>query len=219
MSDSKATFLQLLVTVQGDLHRPFTRTLSAYTNFLGDLMKSLGLLVLLLATGITSTVHAGCNALLQFETDRLNSSDSLDFCDEFKDKVLLIVNTASQCGFTPQFEGLEKLYQQYKDQGLEVVGFPSDDFRQEYQQESATADICYINYGVTFSMVSTSSVVGDAANPMFSQLAALTGKSPHWNFGKYLIGRNGKDITFFNPNISPGDNAIIETVERLINTH
>ena len=156
---------------------------------------SLGALLYLLL-GWMSVAVAQCNDLLDYEHRQLASSQTVNLCERYAGEVILVVNTASQCGFTGQFEGLEALYQAYKDKGFVVLGFPSDDFRQEHADESQTADVCRLNYGVTFPMFSTSSVKGEGANALFKALGKST-QSPSWNFNKYLIDRQGQVVQHF----------------------
>lgn len=152
----------------------------------------------------SSTPQAdGCSDLLTFKANKLRSPDVLDFCQSFQGKVILAVNTASNCGYTPQFSGLEALHQKYKDQGLVVVGFPSNDFYQEFDNPEKTANVCYLNYGVTFPMLEKSSVKGSDANMFFQHLIRATNKPPQWNFYKYLIARDGKTVTAFESSVTP----------------
>lgn len=157
---------------------------------------------------------AQCHQLLNFKATKLRSSEQVDFCKAFNGKALLIVNTASKCGYTPQFKDLEKLHQQYGDK-LAVIGFPSDDFRQEHNDTEQVAEVCFINYGVTFTMVEPSQVKGNTANVLFKSLSEATGKQPGWNFTKYLVSADGKEIKHFSSDVKPDDQRLIQSIESL----
>lgn len=162
-----------------------------------------------------STAMAECPEILQYSHRALASSKEVNFCEAYAGKVLLVVNTASRCGFTGQFEDLETLYQRHKDQGLVVLGFPSDDFNQEHADEDETANVCQLNYGVTFPMFATSSVRGESANVLFTKLNAAT-KPPSWNFNKYLIGRNGEVLEHFGSMTKPTSDKLEAAVVRAL---
>jgi glutathione peroxidase len=165
--------------------------------------------------GAAGTVSAECGNLLDYAHRGLATSDETNLCEAYSGKVILVVNTASQCGFTPQFKGLEALYQEYRDDGLVVLGFPSDDFSQELDDEAETADVCYVNYGVSFPMFATSSVKGDNANALFRQLNAAAGE-PGWNFNKYLVDRDGRVVQRFASTVTPTNSALEERVADLV---
>ncbi len=137
-----------------------------------------------------------------------------NLCESYQGKVVLVVNTASKCGYTPQYEGLEKLYKTYKDQGLVVLGFPSDQFNnQEYGDDAKIAAFCKANYGVSFPMFAKSNVLGDDANALFKDLITITGQKPGWNFNKYLISRDGKSVVHYDSDTKPEGRALIQAIE------
>jgi glutathione peroxidase len=139
---------------------------------------------------------------------------SENICQTYGGKVLLVTNVASHCGFTPQYEGLEKLYKENKDKGLVVLGFPSGDFKQqEFESEEQIAEFCKMNFGVTFPMFSKSSVKGEQANPLFKKLIAKTGQEPGWNFNKYLVGRDGKVIAHFGSKVEPESPELTKAIQ------
>jgi glutathione peroxidase len=147
----------------------------------------------------------------------LNLQDEpVSLCD-FRGKVLVVVNTASQCGYTPQYEGLEKLYRRYRERGLVVLGFPANDFGgQEPGSNKDIAQFCQINYGVSFPMFAKTSVLGPQANPLFQDLAARTGQRPRWNFNKYLVDRAGQPVAAFGSGVEPLDPKFTAQIERLL---
>lgn len=172
-------------------------------------------LALLVGLFSGSLLAAECPQLLQGELQQLRSKERIDLCQRFAGKPLLVVNTASHCGFAPQFKGLEALYQRYKGKGLEVLGVPSNDFRQEADNSEETATVCFVNYGVTFAMSEPQVVSGDDALPLFRELAAQS-STPRWNFYKYVVGRDGKVIASFSSLTKPDDPDLIEAVEQAI---
>jgi len=135
----------------------------------------------------------------------------------FRGKVLLIVNTASECGYTPQYEGLEALYRRYRDKGFAVLGFPANDFGgQEPGANKEIAQFCQVNYGITFPMFAKTSVVGANANPLYRALAARTGKPPRWNFHKYLLDRPGQPVAAFESAVEPADPRLTAQIDKLL---
>ncbi|MBB1276108.1 glutathione peroxidase [Pseudoalteromonas sp. SR43-3] len=163
---------------------------------------------------INQTSTQDCQDFTNVDIRKLRSKESINLC-QFKNKPLLIVNTASNCGFTPQFKGLEALYQRYKEQGLVVLGFPSDDFFQEEDSEKETAKVCFVNYGVTFPMFATSEVRGSKANPIFKYLNEQT-SSPNWNFYKYLVSADRETVLRFNSKAAPDSEQMIAAIETVL---
>jgi glutathione peroxidase len=143
---------------------------------------------------------------------KLHSDETIDLCAETAGKAVLLVNTASYCGYTPQFKGLEALYQRYRKQGLTIIGFPSDDFFQESDDAATTATVCYVNYGVTFPMTAAIKVRGGDAHPIFKHLHQAG--QPSWNFNKYLVGADGRVIAHFGSNTEPDDVELTSAIEK-----
>lgn len=156
-----------------------------------------------------------CPAWLNHKVKQLHSSNMIDLCEAASNKAVLIVNTASHCGYTRQFSSLEKLHKGYKDKGLMVIGFPSDSFNQEADTEAQTADVCYKNFGVTFTMTQTVSVKGSQAHPVFQHLASETG-SPSWNFNKYLVDGNGKVLKQFPSSVEPTGESLRGEIDKVL---
>ena len=167
---------------------------------------------------MTNYVNASCPPSLDFDIKLLGENKSINLCEKFLGKVILVVNTASKCGFTPQYEGLEKLYQEKKDKGLVVLGFPSHDFYQEPATETEIKDFCKLTYDVKFPMFTKTNVRGKKAHPFFKLLADETNSSPKWNFHKYLIGRDGTVVDSFSTVTGPGSNRIIKKIDELLKT-
>lgn len=162
-----------------------------------------------------NAASAACPPYLNQDFQKLRSSEHINICEAYAGKPLLIVNTASHCGFTPQFKGLQALSEKYKDRGLIVIGFPSDDFHQESKDAEETAEVCYVNYGVKFTMLSASSVKGAKANVVFKELARQT-TAPGWNFNEYLVRDDGTVASHFDSTTSPDSSDMEKAIERLL---
>ncbi len=167
------------------------------------------------ATLSTPASSADCPALLNHTLPRLQDEKPQSLC-QYRHKVILVVNTASYCGFTHQYQGLEALHQKYKDRGLVVLGFPSNDFLQEKKNNKDIADFCFNTYGVVFPMFAQSSVRGAQANPFYKQLQQKTGQTPSWNFNKYLIDRSAQSVTHYGSSTAPDNKAFVAQLEKLL---
>jgi glutathione peroxidase len=157
---------------------------------------------------------ADCPSLLNHQYKTLQGG-AVNLC-EYADRPILVVNTASKCGFTPQFEKLEAMYRKYKDRGLLVVGFPSNDFRQELASNKEIGEFCLLTYDVQFPMVEKSSVTGAAADPLYKQLRDATGQPPKWNFHKYLIAPGARQVYSFATQVEPDSPEILGKLTPLL---
>lgn len=177
-------------------------------------MRLLFALILSITTG---SAMACQSELLNQNFQRLVSDEEVNLCEEYSGKVVLVVNTASKCGNTPQYDGLEKLYEEYGDQGLVVLGFPSNDFfGQEPGTEEEIKEFCRLTYGVKFPMFEKTTVKTKNAHPFFVALAKSSGTYPKWNFHKFLIGRDGELISEFSPRTQPYDKDLVATIEKAL---
>ena len=165
---------------------------------------------------ISGSSTTTCPALLQGTYPKLQDDTPQALC-QYSGQVILIVNTASYCGFTRQYDGLERLYERYKGQGFVILGFPSNGFgQQEPDSNKKIADFCRNTYGIKFPMFAKSTVRGNEANPLFKQLTKLTGDSPGWNFHKYLISRDGRQVLSFGSQIAPESKTLTEAIEKML---
>ena len=164
----------------------------------------------------TSATTTKCSTTLSHTFPRLQDEVPQNLC-QYQGKVIMVVNTASFCGFTSQYEALEKMYSRYKDRGFVILGFPSNDFgQQEPGTNKEIAEFCKNTYDVKFPMFAKSSVSGKDANPLFKMLIAKTGTTPKWNFYKYLIDRNGNIVDSFNSLTKPDSRSITSEIEKLL---
>ena len=171
----------------------------------------------LVSLGMTpAAAGSACPALLGHSFNRLQDDKPVSLCD-YRGKVILVVNTASYCGFTSQYDGLEKLYDRLGKQGLVVLGFPSNDFgEQEPGSNGEIADFCRLTYGVRFPMFAKSVVKGRGANPFYRQLAELSGSTPKWNFHKYLINRDATQVVAFSSLTEPDDGKLLKKIDEFL---
>lgn len=163
-----------------------------------------------LLLSLSGALSACPSALLDKDFRRLASDEDVNLCEAYAGNVILVVNTASKCGNTPQYDGLEKLYSEYGDKGFVVLGFPSNDFMgQEPGTEAEIQEFCRLTYGVKFPMFEKTTVRENNAHPFFAELATAAGTYPTWNFHKFLIGRDGKLIREFSPRTQPYDETLL----------
>ncbi|TLD46151.1 MAG: Hydroperoxy fatty acid reductase gpx1 [Accumulibacter sp.] len=172
--------------------------------------------VALLAGALPASAAADCPRLLDHSFPSLTDQKPQSLC-QWRGKVLLVVNTASHCGYTSQYDGLEKLYARLQPRGLVVVGFPANDFGdQEPGNNRQIADFCRLTYGIQFPMFAKTTVVGEQANPFYRQLAASSGSAPQWNFHKYLIDRDGRRVLSFGSRVGPDDRTLLARIEEFL---
>ena len=170
-------------------------------------MKAIEAVLAVLALVLPAAAALACPPLLSHRFNSLQG-ESIDLCD-YSNRTILVVNTASRCGYTPQFQKLEGMYRKYRDRGLMVIGFPSNDFNQELATDREIAEFCKLTYAVDFPMISKGSVAGDNATPFYKQLRAATGQSPQWNFHKYLIMPGGEQVYSFATRVEPDSPEIM----------
>ena len=163
-------------------------------------------------SGATAAL-GGCPRVLQHTVLRLQDEKPQALC-QYAGQVVVVVNTASYCGFTSQYKGLEALSAKYKDRGLVVLGFPSNDFSQEPDSNAKIADFCENTFGVKFPMFAKTTVRGPDALPLYKQLADITGTTPKWNFYKYIISRDGQHIKSFSSMTGPQDKSFVQEIEK-----
>ena len=171
------------------------------------------LLTAAMVTGVVSVANA-CPELLNHRFTTLQGQ-SLDLC-RYANRPVLVVNTASKCGYTPQFEKLEALHRRYRERGLLVIGFPSNDFNQELATNREIAEFCRLTYFVEFPMVEQGTVAGPQAAPLFRQLARLAGEAPRWNFHKYLIAPDAKTVYSFRSQVEPDSPEIMARLKPML---
>lgn len=173
--------------------------------------------LLLLLLALFAGAAPAADSLLQHSYRPLAGKQPVRLADAYRGEVVLVVNTASTCGFTPQFEGLEALHSRYRPQGFAVLGFPSGDFKaQEFEDEKQIQEFCTLTYGVKFPMFEKVHVIGAQATPLYRALEKASGEAPKWNFHKYLIGRDGRLVASFGSRTAPDDRELVAAIERAL---
>lgn len=173
------------------------------------------LLLFLTLFGSHQVLAKECSPLLDFDVRSLNEKSEVNLCEAYQGKVIMIVNTASKCAYTDQYESLETLYRQYKNDGLVVLGFPSNDFgQQEPGNEYQIKSFCRTTYGVQFPMFAKTRVSERRADPLYQQLADAAGTYPKWNFHKYLIDRSGTLVASYRSSIDPLDERVVSEIKK-----
>ncbi|MEK6592647.1 MAG: glutathione peroxidase [Pseudomonadota bacterium] len=170
-------------------------------------MKKIRMIVITVVLYFLPGLASACPSLLDHRFNSLQGKP-VNLC-EYANRPILVVNTASKCGYTPQFEKLEALHKRYRERGLVVLGFPSNDFNQELASNREIADFCRLTYFIEFPMIEKASVRGAAADPFFKQLSAASGEAPQWNFHKYLIAPDGKTVYSFRSQVEPDSRDIM----------
>ena len=172
-------------------------------------------LTLLVAWGLMATQWAlGCSALLDHRFTSLQGKP-VNLC-AYSNRPILVVNTASKCGYTGQFEKLENLSKTYEKRGLVVLGFPSNDFNQELATNKEIANFCRLTYSIEFPMIEQGAVTGAKASPFFRQLAIAAGEAPQWNFHKFLIAPDGKTVYGFRSAVEPDNPEIMRRLKPML---
>ena len=171
-------------------------------------------LLVFLALSVLSCMAAACPELLNQRYTSLQGKP-VNLCD-FAGRPILVVNTASKCGYTPQFEKLEAMHNRFRGRGLVVLGFPSNDFNQELATNREIAEFCKLTYFVEFPMIEKGSVSGSCAHPFFKQLVVATGATPQWNFHKYLIAPDGKTVYSFDTRVEPDSREIMSRLQPML---
>lgn len=170
-----------------------------------------------LALSLSATAALAAASLLSGSYRPLAGKAPVDLGKAYRGDVVLVVNTASKCGYTPQFEALEAMHARYKGEGFAVLGFPSGDFKaQEFEDEKQIQEFCTLTYGVKFPMFQKVHVVGDEATPLYRALAQASGEAPKWNFHKYLLGRDGQLVASFGSKVKPDDPAVVAAIEKAL---